>query len=122
MLEVLVALAVLGIALGAIIQSIGATTSNVAHLKTKTFAHWVAMNVVAEYQARQQYPSLDGDEGSEEMGGKEWFWKTKVADAPLAAEGFSIENVRRVDIEVRANRNDPRPVVSIMTFIGKPVR
>lgn len=122
LLEVLVAMAVLALALGAITQSIGSTTSNVSHLKTKTFAHWVAMNRVAEHQAMQEYPNVGTNEGSEEMGGTEWFWKETVAEAPLAANGFSIENVRRIDIEVRANRDDKKPVTSVMTFIGQPVK
>jgi hypothetical protein len=56
------------------------------------------------------------------MGGNEWFWKETVAEAPLAANGFSIENVRRIDIEVRANRDDKKPITSVMTFIGQPVK
>jgi len=121
LLEVMVAMAVLSIALGAIIQNIGATTSNIAHLKAKTFAHWVAMNRAAELQAMQLYPSVGTQDGSEEMGGHEWFWRETVAEAPLAANGVSIDNVRRVDIEVRADRNDKNPLTSLMTFIGKPV-
>lgn len=122
LLEVLVAMAVLALALGAITQSIGSSTSNIAHLKSKTYAHWVAMNRVAEHQARQEYPSVGTQQGSEEMGGNEWFWKETVAEAPLAANGISIDNVRRIDIEVRANRDDKKPITTVMTFIGKPVK
>ena len=121
LLEVLVALGVLALALGAITQSVGSSTNNIGHLKDKTYAHWVAMNRVAEHQARQEYPPIGTRDGSEEMGGHEWHWRETVAEAPLAANGINIENVRRIDIEVRANRNDKRPLTTVMTFIGKPL-
>ncbi len=122
LLEVLVALGVLAVALGAITQSIGSSINNVGHLKAKTYAHWVAMNRVAEHQVMQQFPNVGSEEGSEEMGGNEWFWKETVVEAPLAANDFSINNVRRISIEVRGTKDDAKPLVTIMTFIGQPIK
>lgn len=126
LLEVLVALGVLALALSAITQSIGSSTSNIGHLKNKTYAHWVAMNVIALLQARQEFPPVGTQNGSEEMGGHEWFWRYTVAEAPMSVpvdgQEIQISNVRRVDIEVRADKDDTRPVETMMTFISRPAR
>jgi len=119
LLEVLIALGVLAVALGAITQTIGNATSNVSHLRDKTFAHWVAMNQVAELQATQDFPSLGTEKGSEVMANHEWFWERTVNKTPGREE---ISNrSRQIIIEVKKNRNDKNSIVSVMTFVGKPI-
>lgn len=120
LLEVLVALGVLAIALGAIIQSITQTTTNIGYLRDKTFAHWVAMNRVAELQSKQQWPNIGTDEGNELLANHEWFWKVTVSEPP-GPEELS-QAARRVEIQVKRERNDKQSLVSIMTFIGKPLK
>jgi len=115
LLEVLIALGVLGIALGAITQSVGSTISNVSYLRDKTFAHWVGMNRIAELRSNAKWPSVGSSDGSEVMGEHEWHWKEKVS--PLSAE---FKNLRRIEIEVRTERNDKQALISLMTVIGKP--
>jgi len=115
LLEVLIALGILAIALGAITQSISSTISNVGYLRDKTFAHWVGMNQMAEMRSNGKWPSVGNSDGSEVMGGNEWFWKKKVS--PLNEE---FKDLRRVEIEVRANRDDKKSLASMMMVIGKP--
>ncbi len=115
LLEVLIALGVLGIALGAITQSIGSTINNAGYLRDKTFAHWVGMNRIAELRSNGKWPSVGSSDGSEVMGNHEWYWKEKVS--PLSEQ---LKNLRRVEIEVRVERNDKKSIVSMMTVIGKP--
>jgi len=117
LLEVLIALGVIGIALGAITQSIGSTINNAGYLRDKTFAHWVGMNRIAELRANGKWPSVGSSDGSEVMGNHEWYWKEKIS--PL---NDSFKNLRRVEIEVRLDRNDKKPLVSLMTVIGRPSR
>lgn len=52
LLEVLVALAILAIALGALIKAGSTNTANAVYLRDKTFAHWVALNTITEMQVR----------------------------------------------------------------------
>jgi len=119
LLEVLIALGVLAIALGAITQTIGNATSNVAYLRDKTFAHWVAMNQVAELQARQEFPSIGIEKGSEVMANHEWYWQRDVNKTPGREEVSN--NSRQIVIEVRREKSDEKPLVSVMTFIGRPI-
>jgi len=120
LLEVLVALGVLAIALGAIIQSISQTTSNAGYLRDKTFAHWVAMNQVAELQAQKAFPNLGTDQGSQFLANHEWFWKQTVEEVPFPTElGELGMEIRAVTIEVRRERNDKQSLVSVTTALGK---
>ncbi len=120
LLEVLVALGILAIALGAIIQSISQATSNIGYLRDKTYAHWVAMNRVVEIQVDKTWPDIGSDEGSEIMANHEWFWKETVSEPPGAEE--LAQAARRVEIEVRRDRKSKKPLVTIMTFVGKPLK
>ena len=57
LLEVLVALAVVAIALGAGIKAAGSNIDNAAYLRDRTLAHWVAMNKLAEMETMKKFPS-----------------------------------------------------------------
>ncbi len=114
LMEVLIALAVLAIALGAIIQSVAANTSNAAYLRDRTFAHWVAMNRVAEMQVRNEWPAKGTDRGTEQMANFEWNWQVVVNDAGL-------DDIRQIQVEVRRNRNDKQALATIIALVGKPL-
>ena len=59
LLEVMVALTIVAIALSAMIAAAGKNSADVAYLRDKTFAHWVALNQISEMQARQKYPASE---------------------------------------------------------------
>lgn len=112
-MEVLVALSVLAIALAAIIQSVSTNSAHAGYLREKTLAHWVAMNQVAEIQSMNKYPATGTKRGTEEMAGHEWHWQTSVVDS-------GVENVRRVEVEVRLNKNDKSSLAFLVALVGKP--
>jgi len=114
LMEVLIALAVLAIALGAIIQSVAANTSNAAYLRDRTLAHWVAMNRVAEMQVRNEWPAKGTDRGTEQMANFEWNWQLVVNEAGL-------DDIRQIQVEVRRNRNDKQALATIIALVGKPL-
>jgi general secretion pathway protein I len=95
LLEVLVSLAIVAIAMGALIKGGAANASNAAYLRDKTIAHWVAMNKAAEFQLDPAWPAVATTEGKVEMASREWQWKAKVSATPDA-------DVRRLDVDVRA--------------------
>jgi len=114
LMEVLIALAVLAIALGAIIQSVAANTSNAGYLRDRTFAHWVAMNRVAEIQSLNEWPAKGTDRGTEQMANFEWNWQLIVNDSGL-------DNIRQIQVEVRRDRNDKQALATIIALVGKPL-
>ena len=114
LLEVLIALSVLAIALGAIIQSVAATTNNVGYLRDRTLAHWVAMNKVTELQVgTNDWPALGNTDGTYELANYEWYWKVSVVEA-------GIKDVRRLEVEVRRDRDGKQALSSLIALVGKP--
>jgi len=110
LIEVLVALVIIAVALSAAIRSVNAGVVNTDYLKQKSFAHWVAMNQVAE----QQVTLFDGaqDEWTQvEMAGQDWHINTKVivTDAP---------SILRVETKVYRHRDGQSPLSSMVSFVG----
>ena len=78
LIEVLVALAIIAIALGALLSTSGSQANSTAYLKQKTIAHWVAMNELTRLNVENRFPDLGTAKGSVEMAGAEWFWQRET--------------------------------------------
>ncbi len=89
LLEVLVALAVLDIAMGAIISVATQSANTVGYLRDQTFAGWVALNKINELLLDPEaWPERGGRKGNSELANRTWFWETrfqKTSDADLIA-------------------------------------
>lgn len=93
LLEVLIALVVLAIALGALIKSTGEGARVAAHLRDVTLAHTVAMNRMAQLRLSGEYPAVGTRSGSMRVGAREWPWRLQV-------ESTGQEDIRRATVEV----------------------
>jgi general secretion pathway protein I len=93
LLEVLVALAVVAIAMGALLKSGVGGTATAMHLEEKLFANWVATNRLAEMQVGPEWPAVGETTGMSPMAGRDWYWRQSVSATPDS-------DMRRVDIEV----------------------
>lgn len=93
LIEMLAAIAVVAIALGAIIAGMARYTANAAHLRERTLAIWVAHNALTELEMQRAWPDVGDRSGDAKMGGVEWKWKIRVqkTDDP---------HLRRADVEV----------------------
>ena len=67
LIEVLIALAVIAISLGAILNTSGSQAQQATYLKQKSIAHWVAMNEITRLQVENSFPSIGDEKGSTEM-------------------------------------------------------
>ncbi len=74
LIEVMVALTIIAIALGALLDTSGSQARNASYLKDKTLAHWVAMNAMTEIQINKTFPDLGNKKGSADMANKTWYW------------------------------------------------
>ncbi|MBX2869251.1 MAG: type II secretion system minor pseudopilin GspI [Acidiferrobacterales bacterium] len=72
LLEVMVALAVAAIGLGAISKSLTSNVDITDRLKQRTLATWVASNRLAELRMNRQFFASGGQTGEAEMGGQSW--------------------------------------------------
>jgi len=122
LLEVLIALTVLALSLGAVIQATGDYTVNQAYLRDRTFAEWVARNQLATLLLEAKWPSIGQHKGDAEfplagagMPAREWRWVVQVTQTPE-------DDLRRLDIEVfPANTDDDANALAKLSgFIGKP--
>lgn len=93
LLEVLVALAVFAVAAIALMRVSESQLQLSARLEDKTFAHWVALNMVSEMQANQDWPDLGEQTGKVSMAGRDWKIIVKTLATPM-------NRVRRVEVTV----------------------
>jgi general secretion pathway protein I len=83
LLEVLIALAIVAMSVGALLGTVTSSASNVIYLKEKTLAEWVALNRLTEVRIDQNMPGKGARSGSAVMGGQRWEWKEEVIELPI---------------------------------------
>ena len=115
LIEVVIAIGVISFAIAAGINAVSVNSNNASGLQQRTYAHWVAMNKMAELQLDDQWPSVGTRKGSALMAKQEWFWSMKVSKTP---DGYDL--IRRVDVMVRMDEDDESPLVTLTGFVGKP--
>ena len=111
LLEVMVALMIIAITMGAIVTSGGSSAAKASYLKEKTVANWVAQNQIAMHRAKRIWPGSSNSNGKVEMAGVEWLWTMKISktDDPL---------LRRIDVDVFLRDKDNLRT-SATAFIGQ---
>jgi general secretion pathway protein I len=94
LLEVLIALAIVAMSVGALLGTITSSASNISYLKDKTLAEWVALNRLTEIRIAQQMDSPGKRTGNAEMGGMRWQWEQEITELP-------IDGMFRVEVRAR---------------------
>ncbi len=113
LIEVMVALTIVAVSLGAVIQTVGVSANHEASMGEKTFARWVAMNHIATVKLEHVWPSIGNTKGDEDMAGGKWVWKQKTLNTVD-------ENVRRIEVTVwRAGHEKTNPAAFLVGFITK---
>lgn len=110
LLEVLVALAVLAIGMAALVRTAALQTDGLRSARDRTYAQWVASDVIAETRLANNAPASGIREGEATMGGQRWHWRMQIA--PTAVAG-----IRRLDVSVYAS-NGKQPVLMLSGFLG----
>ncbi|HEX4872752.1 MAG TPA: type II secretion system minor pseudopilin GspI [Nevskiaceae bacterium] len=95
LVEVLVAVAILAIALGAVVAGMARYAEQASYLRTKTLALWVAHNVMTERLLERDFPDTGRKDGKSELAGLEWRYEIEVQET-------ADENLRRINVRVRA--------------------
>jgi general secretion pathway protein I len=111
LLEVLVALAVTAIALGAGLRAAEVLIDNAQRLSDVVAAQWCAENQLTELRLQRQFPGVgDSDFSCEQLGRT---YSGKLSTRPTPNPGF-----RRVDASVADDAG--RPLVTLSTVLGRP--
>lgn len=112
LIEIIVAMAVLAVAMGALISGMGRYADNAAYLREKTLALWVAHNRLTEMELQAGFPSVGKSDGDAEMAGIKWRWHIEVSETPDP-------NVHRVDIGVQAEGRKGDSA-ALSSFLARP--
>lgn len=112
LLEVLVALAVLALALGALVRAGGEQARSVDHLRTGSFAEWVAADRLARARLDRPWPETGTQRGTTRMGDRQWHWRQTVS----ATED---EDIRRIEVSVRLEADAETPITTLAGFAGR---
>lgn len=112
LLEVLVALAVLGLALGALVRAGGEQARSLDHLRTRSFAEWVAADQLARARLAESWPRTGTQRGVTRMGRHQWHWLQTVSTT-------EDEDIRRVEVSVRREPDADTPVTTLAGFVGR---
>ena len=110
LIEVLVALVIVAIALGAGIKAAGALANNAERLATVSEAQWCAENLLTELRLTQQFPDIGESPFSCEQLGRSYGGKLKVSPTPNPL-------FRRVDADVADEAG--RPMLTLSTIMSK---
>ena len=114
LLEVMVAMTVLALTMGAVIKAVGGYTANQAYLRDRTLADWVARNVLVEQQVKDAWPSVGELKGTAEMSGREWRWIGTVSQTDE-------QDLRRLDVKIRPiDAEDSQPIAVLSGFLRRP--
>lgn len=113
LLEVLVALAVLAIAMGAIISVATQSVNTIGDLRDQTFAGWVALNKVNELLLDPKpWPDEGSRRGRAELANRVWRWEARF-------QKTNDSDLSRLEVAVRIDENSPA-LSTLVAFKGRP--
>ncbi|HXH03416.1 MAG TPA: type II secretion system minor pseudopilin GspI [Candidatus Competibacteraceae bacterium] len=112
LLEVLVALAVLAISLGALIRVAGSALDSVGYLKRQTLAGWVAQNKLNELLLAAAGNSAESASGTSAMAGRDWHWQVRLLNT-------ADPDLQRIEVSVALDEGAP-PLAHLVGFRPRP--
>lgn len=111
----MVALAVVALAVPALLFTMDQQIDGTAYLRDRSIAQVVASNRLAELRLalRGGQQSLRGSSsGTEEMAGREWYWRVQ-------SQGTEVPDFSRVEVQVRVIEDNESPsLYTLVAFIA----
>lgn len=84
LIEVLVAVFVVAIGIGALLTTLVNSADSVTKLRDRSFAGWIALNRISETRLGQSAPATGVSTGEVEFAGSKWLWRQEVLDQDVA--------------------------------------
>ena len=113
LIEVLVAMTIIAVGVSALVGSAGASAWRADYFREREFGRWVASNVLAELQVVPAWPSIGSKNTEVDMGVSTWYVKTST-------QAVADPDLRRVDIEVRRDKDADSYIYTVAGFVGNP--
>ncbi|GAB4121703.1 MAG: type II secretion system minor pseudopilin GspI [Sideroxydans sp.] len=115
LLEVLVALAILAVTLGAIGRAAGGSARHAEALRERVLAGWVAQNRLALHAARGDWLPLGSNEGEETQAGIQFKWREDVVPTPNPT-------MRRLRIQISRAGTEVPVLCEIIAYLPEHAR
>ena len=115
LVEVMVAIMIVGVALPALIYRIQSVVDHTAHIEQKTYAYWIAENKLQELMLTRRLQKLvpkAGQNDTLEFGGDDWRWEVEVEDT-------AVEGMFRFDIRVGKEDDRDKWLANLSGFINE---
>ena len=110
LLEVLVALVIVGTALGASLRAVGSLTSNSAGLRTAMMATWSAENRLVQIRLARQFPPVGKQSYECPQGDLQLICQEEVVASPNP-------RLRRVEVSVFDMANPERRIIKLVQLV-----
>ena len=110
LLEVLVALVIVGTALGACLRAVGSLSNNNLAMREKTLATWSAENRLAHIRLDAEWPAIGTNIFDCSQGDVHLICTEQVT-------ALANPNFRRVEVSVGEARNDTRQIVKLVQVV-----
>lgn len=112
LLEVMVALAIAALSLGAIAAAVSQMVESATAMEQRTFASWIAQNRIAELRLANVLPEVGEDSDEVEFANRQWTWRATISET-------GVERLFRVDVDVSLAGSDD-VIRTVTGFIGEP--
>lgn len=113
LIEMLVAMTILAVGLGAVLKAAAENANNASFLRDREVARWVATDRLTELQVTNFWGSTSTQKGDVEMLKVRWYWQAKV-------QKVQDPDLRRVDVEVRRDKDASSYLYKVTGFISNP--
>lgn len=110
LLEVLVALVIVGTALGASLRAVGSLTQNSEGLRASMMATWSAENRLSQIRLAREWPAFGKRSYSCPQGDLQLICEDEVLPTPNA-------NFRRVEVSVYDAQNPQRRIIKLAQIV-----
>ncbi|NND90125.1 MAG: type II secretion system minor pseudopilin GspI [Granulosicoccus sp.] len=114
LIEVLVAMTIIAVGVSALVASAGSSAWRADYLRQREFGRWVASNQLSILQVLPAWPDVGTSNSEVEMGSLRWYVRTRT-------QAVADPDLRRVDVEVRRDREADNYVYTVSGFVGNPV-
>lgn len=112
LIEVMVALTIIAISLGALLNTSGTQANSASYLKQKTLAHWIAVNELTQIRIGKVFPELGDKKDSTSMANHDWHWirTTKKTED---------ENTRQVTFKLYADKDYKKNLTVLIGYANR---
>ncbi len=115
LIEVLAALVIVALGMMGVIEAVSQSARNGLYLRDKTFAHWIAMNLITERRLQPSPPDVGQSSDEIDFAGMRWKWTLQVTQTALPS-------MRRMDVQVRlADAPADSSLVKVSGFYGTAI-